>query len=157
MPQRDKDAPSITLLPGRRDGAPGAERKRAIRPDDAVAPSSRNEAAGSGTQRGGLAAPTPGSMGERGDASGSASARGSNMRKIGSKKFWLSKDTWTDKDYNPNKEMPVVTVERDSDIYKELLTKRSGLKLYLMGFDEGERAIFVYKGTVYRLIPQNSR
>jgi hypothetical protein len=83
--------------------------------------------------------------------------RGSATRKIGSKKFWLSKDTWTDKDYNPNKELPVVTVERDSDIYKEMLTKRSGLKLYLLGFGEGERAIFVYKGTVYRLIPQQSR
>jgi hypothetical protein len=156
LPQRDKDAASVTIQRGKPDGAPGAEKERTIRPDDAVAPPSRNEAAGSGPQRG-LAASSPRATRDREDASSSASARSSTMRKIGSKKFWLSKDTWTDKDYNANKEMPVVTVERDSDIYKELLTKRSGLKLYLMSFGEGERAIFVYKGTVYKLIPQNSR
>ncbi len=156
LPQRDNDAASMTIRPGRPDGAPGAERERTIRPADAVAPPPRSEAAGSGTQRG-LAASSPRPARDREDASSSASARGSNMRKVGGKKFWLSKDTWTDKDYNPNKEMPVVTVERDSDIYKELLAKRSGLKLYLVSFGEGERAIFVYKGTVYRLIPQNSR
>jgi hypothetical protein len=155
LQQRDKEAPSVTIRPGLPGGVPGAERGRTIRSGDAVAPS-RSEAGGSGTPRGGLAA-SPRAARERADASDSDSARGSNMRKVGSKKFWLSKDTWTDKDYNPNKEMPVVTVERDSDIFKELLTKRSGLKLYLMGFAEGERAIFVYKGTVYRLIPQNSR
>lgn len=157
LPRRDNDAASMMIRPGRTDGAPGAEKARAIRPNDAIATTPRSEAAGSGTQRG-LAAPSPRAMREREDASNSSSARGgSTLRKVGSKKFWLSKDTWMDKDYNPNKEMPEVTVERDSDIYKELLTKRSGLKLYLIGFGEGERAVFVYKGTVYKLIPQNSR
>ena len=154
--QQDKDAVSVTIKQGRPDGVPdvGKEDRTTIRPGDAVAPPS---SAGSGERRG-LAEPSPRSRRDEGNAGAAAFApRGSPTRKVGSKKFWLSKDTWTDKDYNPSKELPVVTIERDSDIYKELLTKRSGLKLYLMGFGEGERAIFVYKGTVYRLVPQNSR
>jgi len=154
--QQDKDAVSVTIKPGRRDGVPGVEKEErsTIRPADAVAPPS---SAGSGERRG-LAEPSPRANRDEVNTGGAAFApRGSPTRKVGGKKFWLSKDTWTDKDYNPNKEMPVVTIERDSDIYKELLTKRSGLKLYLMGFGEGERAIFVYKGTVYKLVPQNSR
>lgn len=156
--QQDKDAVSVTIKPGRRDGVPGVgkEERSTIRPGDAVAPPSSSSAA-SGERRG-LAEPSPRANREESTAGGAGfAARGSATRKVGSKKFWLSKDTWTDKDYNPNKEMPVVTIERGSDIYKELLTKRGGLKLYLMGFGEGERAIFVYKGTVYRLVPQNSR
>lgn len=154
--QQEKDAVSVTIKPGNVGGVPGVEKEErsTIRPTDAVAPPS---SAGSGERRG-LAEPSPRSRRDEANTGGAAFAtRGSPTRKVGGKKFWLSKDTWTDKDYNPNKEMPVVTIERDSDIYKELLTKRSGLKLYLMGFGEGERAIFVYKGTVYRLVPQNSR
>ncbi len=153
--QQDKDAVSVTIKPGR-GGMPGVEKgeRSTIRPADAVAPPS---SAGSGERRG-LAEPSPrANRDEVNTGSAAFAPRGSPTRKVGGKKFWLSKDTWTDKDYNPNKEMPVVTIERDSDIYKELLTKRSGLKLYLMGFGEGERAIFVYKGTVYKLVPQNSR
>lgn len=154
----DKDAVSVTIKPGRRDGVSdlNKEDRSAIRPGDAVAPPSQNAPAGSGERRG-LAESPRANRDEASAGSAAFAGRGSAMRKVGSKKFWLSKDTWTDKDYNPSKEMPVVTVERDSDIYKEMLTKRSGLKLYLMGFGEGERAIFVYKGTVYRLVPQNSR
>jgi hypothetical protein len=155
--QQDKDAVSVTIKPGNVGGVPGVEKEErsTIRPTDAVAPPS---SAGSGERSRGLAEPSPRSRRDEANTGGAAFAtRGSPTRKVGGKKFWLSKDTWTDKDYNPNKELPVVTIERDSDIYKELLTKRSGLKLYLMGFGEGERAIFVYKGTVYRLVPQNSR
>lgn len=154
----DKDAVSVTIKPGRRDGLSGLnkEDRSAIRPGDSVAPPSQNTPAGSGERRG-LAESPRANRDEANTGSTAFAARGSAMRKVGSKKFWLSKDTWTDKDYNPSKEMPVVTIERDSDIYKEMLTKRSGLKLYLMGFSESERAIFVYKGTVYRLVPKNSR
>jgi hypothetical protein len=154
----DKDAVSVTIKPGRRGGVSGLnkEDRSAIRPGDAVAPPSQNSPAGSGERRG-LAEPPRANRDEASTGSAGFAARGSAMRKVGSKKFWLFKDTWTDKDYNPDKEMPVVTIERDSDIYKEMLTKRSGLKLYLMSFVEGERAIIVYKGTVYRLVPQNSR
>ncbi|HEX5732458.1 MAG TPA: zf-HC2 domain-containing protein [Blastocatellia bacterium] len=156
LKQQDKDAVSVTIKPGNVGGVSdvGKEERTTIRPTDAVAPAS---SAASGERRG-LAEPSPRARRDEANTGGAAFApRGSATRKVGNKKFWLSKDTWTDKDYNPNKEMPVVTIERNSDIYKELLTKRSGLKLYLMGFGEGERAIFVYKGTVYRLVPQTSR
>ncbi|HJQ68821.1 MAG TPA: zf-HC2 domain-containing protein [Blastocatellia bacterium] len=156
--QPDKEAVSVTMKPGVVGGAPGLEREErsAIRSDSGVAPPSESGRA-SGDRRG-LAEPSPRAKRDEVNTGGAAFAsRGSATRKVGGKKFWFSKDTWIDKDYNPNRELPVVTVERDSDIYKELLTKRSGLKLYLMGFGEGERAIFVYKGTVYRLVPQNGR
>lgn len=74
-------------------------------------------------------------------------------RKISSKKFLFRDNTWTDKDFDPNKDLPVVTIIRDSNVYKEVLAKRAGLRPYLTAF-ESERAIIVYKGTVYKLIPQ---
>jgi hypothetical protein len=82
------------------------------------------------------------------------SARGVAERKVGGRKFWLRGDVWTDKDYNPDKEMPFVTVFRDSDVYRELLAKHSGMKPFLTGFAENVTVIFVYKGTVYKLVPQ---
>ena len=69
--------------------------------------------------------------------------------------FWLHDNTWTDKDYDPSKEMPSVTIIHDSDVFKEVIAKKSGLKTYLAAFAENERAIIVFKGTVYKLIPQN--
>lgn len=75
-------------------------------------------------------------------------------RKLGNKKFSLKDDTWTDKDFDPDKDLPIVTVIRDSNVYNELLAKQVGLKPYLGGFPPAERAIIVYKGTVYKLIPQ---
>ena len=147
---------SVTIKPGRQVACRVLKKKSGLQSDPPT-PLRLRRPAGSGERRG-LAEPSPRSRRDEANTGGAAFApRGSPTRKVGGKKFWLSKDTWTDKDYNPNKELPVVTIERDSDIYKELLTKRSGLKLYLMGFGEGERAIFVYKGTVYRLVPQNSR
>jgi hypothetical protein len=77
-------------------------------------------------------------------------------KKVGSKKFSLKDDTWTDKDFDPDKGLPTVTIIRDSNVYNELLGKQAGLKPYLTGFGGTERAIFVYKGTVYKLIPQQS-
>lgn len=75
-------------------------------------------------------------------------------RKLGNKKFSLKDDIWTDKDFDPDKDLPIVTVIRDSNVYNELLAKQVGLKPYLGGFPPAERAIIVYKGTVYKLIPQ---
>lgn len=75
-------------------------------------------------------------------------------RKVGAKKFLLKNDTWTDKDFDPDKDLPVVTVVRDSNVYSELLARQSGLKPYLGGFPPADRAIIVYRGTVYKLIPQ---
>ena len=75
-------------------------------------------------------------------------------KKVLGKKFSLRDDVWTDKDYDPDKNQPVVNIVRDSNVYKEVLSKQAGLKAYLDAFHEGERAIIVYKGKVYRLIPQ---
>ena len=75
-------------------------------------------------------------------------------RKIAGKKFSFKEGAWTDKDFDPSKSLPVVTIIRDSNVYKEVLTKRAGLKPYLTEFAEADRAIIVYKGTVYKLIPQ---
>lgn len=77
-------------------------------------------------------------------------------REIRGKKFFLKEGTWTDKDYNPDKDLPTITLIRDSNVYKEVLTRRSSLKPFLDQFSESERAIIVYKGTVYKLIPQKN-
>ncbi len=77
-------------------------------------------------------------------------------KRVGSKKFSLKDDTWTDKDFDPARDLPIVTIIRDSNVYNELLGKQTGLKPYLTGFGGTERAIIVYKGTVYKLIPQQS-
>jgi hypothetical protein len=86
--------------------------------------------------------------------SASAEAVRPTERKLGNKKFSLKDDTWTDKDFDPDKDLPIVTVIRDSNVYNELLAKQVGLKAYLGGFPPADRAIIVYKGTVYKLIPQ---
>lgn len=75
-------------------------------------------------------------------------------RRFSGKKFLFKDGAWTDKDFNPNKDLPVVTIIRDSNVYQEVLAKRPGLKPFLSGFHATERAIIVYKGTVYKLIPQ---
>jgi len=75
-------------------------------------------------------------------------------RKISGKHFFLRGGAWTDKDYDPDKDLPTVTVIRDSNVYKELLSKRGGLKPIMAIFNANERAIIVYRGTVYKLIPQ---
>jgi len=76
------------------------------------------------------------------------------QKKIGNKRFLFKDNTWTDRDFDPGKDFPVVTIIRDSNVYKEEISKRAGLKVYLEGFGGSERAIIVYKGTVYKLIPQ---
>lgn len=88
------------------------------------------------------------------DSNNEAARSAPGIVKVGGRKFWLKNDFWTDKDYNPDKEMPMVTVFRDSDVYRELLSKHSGMKPFLTGFAENTRVIFIYKGTVYKLIPQ---
>jgi hypothetical protein len=75
-------------------------------------------------------------------------------RKYNGKKFLFRDGAWTDKEFDPNKDLPIVTIIRDSNVYMEVLNKRPGLKPFLTSFAAGERAIIVYKGTVYKLIPQ---
>jgi Putative zinc-finger len=75
-------------------------------------------------------------------------------RRVNNHLFWLRGDVWTDKDYNPNKDMPMVTVIFDSEVYRDLLAKNAKIKPFLTGFPADARVIFIFKGTVYRLIPQ---
>jgi hypothetical protein len=88
------------------------------------------------------------------DSAGEAVRPRADYRELRGKKFFLVDVTWTDKDYNPDKDLPIITLVRDSNVFKELLAKRSSLKPYVTFFGETERAIIVYKGTVYKLIPQ---
>ena len=72
-------------------------------------------------------------------------------------KWFLWKDgAWTDKKFDPDKGLPVVTIIRASNVYNEVLNKHAGLKRYLDVLPETERAIIVYEGTVYKLIPQQN-
>jgi len=75
-------------------------------------------------------------------------------KKVYGKNFTFREGTWIDKDFDPDKDFPVVTIIRDSNVYKEVLSKRAKLKPFFTGFSPTERAIIVYKGTVYKLIPQ---
>lgn len=88
------------------------------------------------------------------ESSGEAVRSRSNYLELRGKKFFLIDGTWTDKDYSSEKDLPTITLVRDSNVYKELLAKRASLKPYLSYFTGNERAIIVYKGTVYKLIPQ---
>jgi len=88
------------------------------------------------------------------DSSGEAVPPRNADREIRGKKFYLKDGTWTDRDYNPDKDLPIITLIRDSNVYKEVLNRRASLKPFLDYFAESERAIIVYKGTVYKLIPQ---
>ena len=126
-----------------------AEKERSDRVEEAAAPP----------------APPPSSEGARGRSnlrrgrlalrdSGAVEAVRPEERKLSGKKFLFRDGAWTDKDFDPNKELPIVTIIRDSNVYIEVLNKRPGLKPYLSGFPATERAIIVYKGTVYKLIPQ---
>ncbi len=155
VPSDDSDARSrvSTLRPGVVDGeaTEGGKEKKVIRPDDAVA---RGEAGSTSGTAGRIAAPPASSRLRDSKDEAKSRAKGTPEIKIGGKKFYFLNDTWTDKDYKPEKEMPVVPVVRGSALYKELLTKNAGLKIYFESerFAE-ERAIIVYKNTVYKLSP----
>lgn len=139
-----------------KSGFPGGEdinnKEATIREKDSIPPppkpsSSEARARRQGMTQGG----TPGTATRFRDSNNEAVP---SLVKVGGRKFLLRNDFWTDKDYNPDKEMPMVTVFRDSDVYRELLSKRPGMKPFLTGFTENARVIFIYKGTVYKLIPQ---
>lgn len=89
------------------------------------------------------------------DNSGGETVR-ADERKISGKKFLFKDGAWTDKDFNPDKDLPVVTIFRDSNTYKEVISKRAGLRSIMERFSVAERAIIVYKGTVYVLVPPQS-
>lgn len=150
--EKDSTKQAPEPKPGRVD-EPGDKEKLARAKAEEVppppAPAASSEVARS---RGGLRRSPP-KLALRDSVGAGESAR-LNEKKINKKDFFFRDNTWTDKDFDPGKNLPVVTIIRDSNVYKELLAKRAGLKPYLDGFSENERAIIVYKGTVYKLIPQ---
>lgn len=147
-----------------KDSAPPASDSKALRPDEESAgkdkvgrteevaqppaPASSSEVARSR----GSARKAPAKLSLR--DSGTAESVRLSEWKLNGKKFLFRDGAWTDKDFNPDKDLPVVTIIRDSNVYKEVLSKRPGLKPFLTSFSPADRAIIVYKGTVYKLIPQ---
>jgi hypothetical protein len=150
LPAEDKHSVSVAeLRPGLVDSRPKTERERAatITPRDAEAPRTKDA---EGVARGTLAGRTRALLDR--DSAKADRAR-SPQRKVGKKTFWLSKGIWTDSDYDATEDLPIVTVVRASDVYREMLEKKNKLSGFLTGFAEGDRAIIVYKSTVYKLIP----
>jgi len=160
LPPEDKGAASVrTLKPGTVDSGPKTERDKngvavaAITSKDGVAPKRKAtleaEQHAALTVQSGRSRALVGGEGSRVDRSHSPE------RKVGKKSFWLSRGIWTDSEYNSDQKLPVVTVVRDSDVYKEMLEKNNKLKSFFKGFSETESAIIVFKGAVYNLIPQS--
>jgi hypothetical protein len=153
--EAEKDSAHVSVLKtGRADGEERAAGDTKIRPEDNNAPPSPMAGADAGARRA-LTQPSASSMRDGRRLSEAVRSRGTAERKIGKKRFWLRDEIWTDNDYKPEKEMPMVTLVRDSDVFKEVIGKRAALKGYLTAFAENERAIVVYKGTIYKLIPQD--
>ena len=153
LPAEDKHSASVTKLkPGFTEIGPKTEREKvtAITAKDSEAPATK----GAETESRRTLSRRSGS---RALIDSTAARAKSPERKVGKKTFWLSKGVWTDTDFKADDKMPFVTVIRNSDVYKELLEKNNKLKMFLGGFAESERAIIVFKNTVYKLIPQDNR
>ena len=154
--EAEKDSAHVSVLKtGRADGEERAKGDTKIRPEDNNAPPSPIAGADAGARRTLAQPPSASSMRDGRKLSEAVRSRATAERKIGKKRFWLRDEIWTDNDYKPEKEMPMVTLVRDSDVFKEVIGKRATLKGYLTAFAENERAIVVYKGTIYKLIPQD--
>jgi hypothetical protein len=152
---KEKDSAQVSQLT---TGVPGGEdinkKEATIREDSSSIPPPPKPSSSDARDRSrAMTRGTPGSAKFR-DSNSEAARSASSVAKVGGRKFLLRNDIWTDKDYNPNKEMPMVTIFRDSDVYRELFSKHSGMRPFLTGFAETARVIFIYKGTVYKLIPQ---
>jgi hypothetical protein len=146
----EKDSNQKVAEPKSRSDQESAEREKAKRPEDAAAAPAPPPSTEASRDR---ASKRPSSKLALRDPNTGETVR-VDERKINGKHFFLRGGAWTDKDYDPDKDLPIVTVIRDSNVYKELLTKRTGLKPIMERFTATERAIIVYKGTVYKLIPQ---
>ena len=145
----DKDLAQQVAEPKPRAAQESTDKEKSKRADEAEAapaPPASTDAARGGSRR------PPSKLALRDPKTGETVKV--EERKSNGKHFFFTGGAWTDKDYDPNKDLPTVTVIRDSNVYKELLTKRNGLKSIMALFTASERAIIVYKGTVYKLIPQ---
>jgi hypothetical protein len=157
LPSEDTRSARVeTLKPGAVDAGPKTEREKdaiaAIRSNDGGAP--KHKATLEGEPRAGL---TSGARSRSlvGGESARPDRSHSPEKRVGKKSFWLTRGIWTDSEYNSDRKLPVVTVVRDSDVYKELLEKTNKLKAFFKAFGETDSAIIVFKNTVYNLIPQS--
>ncbi|HEU4391890.1 MAG TPA: hypothetical protein VFV34_29155 [Blastocatellia bacterium] len=80
-------------------------------------------------------------------------SKSSGQKEVGKKTFNLVDGVWTDKDYSRTKQIPGVTLIRDSDLYKEAVAKDSALKTLLDSFAASETVIVVHKRTAYKITP----
>lgn len=87
-------------------------------------------------------------------APGGKSKPAGEKKEVGKKTFQLIDGIWTDKDYSRNKEMPGVTLIRDSDLYKEAVTKDATLKAFVDAFGPDETVVVVHKRTAYKITPR---
>lgn len=154
LPEPDKDSQPtpVPLTPGRIGvELPGDKEKRVIRPENQTPPraDSRTESSIPGRIAEGT-----GTSSLR-DSAGRVKppARSAREMKVQGKKFFLLDGVWTDKDYRKEKELPVVPVEQDSELYNQLAARHNKLKLYFDGLKD-QSALIVYKGTVYKLTPK---
>jgi hypothetical protein len=150
QPEKDSAQQASESKAVARADEPSADKEKAGRAEEAAAPPAPASSSEVARSRAGLRRAGKLSLRD----SGTGEAVRPEERKFSGKKFLFTEGAWTDKDFDPNKDLPVVTIIRDSNVYKEVLSKRPGLKPFLTGFPAAERAIIVYKGTVYKLIPQ---
>ena len=149
QPEKDSTQESRESKAARADQQSN-EKEKTARAEEAAAPPSppsTSEAARGAMKR------SPAKLSLRDSNAGTESVR-AEQKEFKGKKFSFRDGAWTDKDFDPNKDLPVVTIIRDSNTYKELISKRAGLRSIMERFTPAERAIIVYKGTVYKLIPQ---
>jgi hypothetical protein len=164
IPDDRKSGESRMVRPGRTGDQTITERENTatIRPDEVGArtPEARSEGAGGrGVASGPVGEAAPKSA-RREDRSRSVE-RGSVVqnkdapeRKVGGKTFRLTNGIWTDKDYKAEKELPFLTLVKDSEAYNEHLAREPRLRAYLAGFSADEPVIVIYKNIVFKLTPK---
>ncbi|HLG14023.1 MAG TPA: zf-HC2 domain-containing protein [Blastocatellia bacterium] len=158
LPSDEKDTTSVAVLkPGDAGAEPKPPEGATIKSEAPIAAPPAPRRTDAATRRE-IAQPSAKLLLRDSDAAEPARGRSSTEpMKIGKKKFFLIKDTWTDESYDPTKELPVITLIRDSDVYNEEIAKYKDLKAYLVKFAPDQRAIVVYRKTVYKVIPQEQK
>ena len=168
LPEDDKRS-GVSVLRQRDIGTDATRAKEGyatIRPKDSEPPKTKSESNREETERriakkGPSKEPTGGAG--RGDVdtvhkpATQQLTKGQKVEKrVDTKRFRMQAGVWTDRDFKPAKEIPAVTLIRDTEVYKSALEKQPGLKTFLAGFGPDERVIVVYKGIVYKILPSKN-
>lgn len=74
--------------------------------------------------------------------------RVNNVRKIGTKTFYLENGVWIDSEFKEEAKLPEVKLQFASNDFFDLISKEKDLAQY---FSLGEKVIVVWKGRVYRV------